>query len=377
LGRHARVLAGKQVADVAGAEEAAPAAVDKTMAPGATIAPGSDSQKVVQSILNLTRHRSLTGEEMGDLERVLGPATPGGQSVLRDPKLVRYHTARLRHLCKLIFRDRAPRCPANGLMLLLPLRGAGGRTGTTQSALDTGVICRADLTAACEAFHLQIPTIALLCDLEKLDGCREFLIRFTPEERQLQGRIGQRVPLVPRFVTTGPAAGRAERMGKLLDSLSARVCGPKILEWVYHKKGFQVEGPAGDPDLHGAEKHNGRLFQFFDGVHSHKDGLAVVLKEALVGGDEAAKESAPLPLLFGGLYLAWTGMRPQEHGFYGAVLDRMFDEQDRVRWTDDVLSEEDWYARQTGRVYLLLTLFLAGYAALAAYLVYLFTKAQK
>src|SRR5262249_52780679 len=158
-------------------------------------------------------------------------------------------------------------------------------------------------------------------------GHREFLSRFTAEDRQ-QRRIGQRVPLMPRFLGNGQGGNRAERMRRLLESLCVRVCGVRMLDWLYHKKGFQVEEAGGNPDLRTVERHNARLFQFFDGVHSRKDGLAVVLKEALVGDSEAEKSSTPLPILFGGLYVAWTGYRPQEQGFYAGVLERMFDDQD-------------------------------------------------
>jgi hypothetical protein len=381
-GRHSRVLAGKQFEDETGMRTpAAGGAIDRTMAPEMTMAPGGvgDSKNVVQSILSQTRHRSLTGEELGDLERVLGPAAPGGQSVLRDPQLVRYHTARMRHLCRLIVRSRAPRCPANGLLLLLPLRGAGvvgENSKPTQAALDTGVLCRGDLAAVCEVFRLHVPTVALLCDLEKVEGQREFLSRFTAEDRQ-QRRIGQRVPLMPRFLTGNAEGGRAERMRRLLESLSARVCGVRMQDWLYHKKGFQVEAPGGDPDLPSVERHNGRLFQFFDGVHSHREGLAVILKEALVGSDESSKDPTLLPILFGGLYVAWTGYRPQEQGFYASVLERMFDDQDHVSWTGDVVAEEDRWARMAQRVYLCLTMLAFGYAAAIAFWIFKFKFGSK
>jgi hypothetical protein len=351
LGRHSRLVSGKEVAE--GLESADDPVfgtlrgnIEMTITPGvlaglAAGAPGREvnARKLVNTLVNVTS-RSLTGEEMNVMEDVLRPSVPAGRSVLRSPELVGYHTSRLRYLCHLIVRDRAPRCPANGILLLLPLASTGGTT-RNQLALDTGVVCRADLATVCDVFQLHVPTFVLLCDLQKVSGFKEFLSDFTAEERR-QNRIGQRVPLIPRFPGDNEGAGRVERVRKMLNSLATRVCGPVVLTWVY--KRFNVEAATGQPDLAAVERHNGRLFQFFDSVHGHKDGLAVVLKEALTGADDPeGGRPTELPIRFGGLYLGWTGSSDAQQAFYAAVLERLYDEQKHVSWTQEVLEREEYY----------------------------------
>ncbi|MGH9678210.1 MAG: type VI secretion protein IcmF/TssM N-terminal domain-containing protein, partial [Candidatus Acidiferrum sp.] len=283
----------------------------------------------------------LSMAELGQMEQlrpIFGPpeAAVPGQSVLKNREYVVTYGARLRHLCRLIERDRAPRCPANGILLLLPLKGIGEPNmplERNQAALDTGVICHADLTAICEVFRLHIPMIGLLCDLDRIAGSEEFLSRFSTGERA-QSRIGQRAPLVPRFQAARPGAADNDRRRNMLDSLAAWVSGPMIMRWVY--RSFKVESnvPPG-LELATVEKHNGKLFQFFVDIDSRKQGLALTLKETLIGPAEAARPL--LPLLFGGLYMGWTG---RHSAFYSAVLERLLDEEDNVRWSDEVFAEE-------------------------------------
>jgi hypothetical protein len=382
LGRHSRIVSGKEIPE--GLEPAdgpefgtLRGNVEMTITPGvlaglAAGAPGREvnARKLVNTLVNVTS-RSLTGEEMNVMEAALRPSVPAGRSVLRSPELVGYHTSRLRFLCRLIVRDRAPRCPANGILLLLPLGSAGGTTDD-QLALDTGVVCRADLATVCDVFQLHVPTFALLCDLQKVSGFKEFLGDFSAEERR-QNRIGQRVPLIPRFPGDNEGAGRVERFRKMLNSLATRVCGPVVLTWVY--KRFDVEAATGQPDLAAVERHNGRLFQFFDSVHGHKDGLAVVLKEALVGVDDPdGGKGSELPVRFGGLYLGWTGSSDGQQAFYAAVLERLYDEQKHVSWTREVLDREEYYRRLTVRVNYALAVVAAAYGAVIGMLFLYFTQ---
>ena len=100
-------------------------------------------------------------------------------------------TARLRHLGRLIARDRRPYCGVNGILLLVPMAA----TDDEADAHEAGVCCREDLATAREALQVQCPVFALVCGLEQVPGFDAFIAHFSPE--QLRRRVGQRFPLVP------------------------------------------------------------------------------------------------------------------------------------------------------------------------------------
>src|SRR5262249_46803739 len=111
--------------------------------------------------------------------------------LLKYTEEVKRLTARLKHLCRLIVRDRHPYCPVNGILLLLPF----GATDRKEDADQIGAICQQDLAALRQALQVHCPVIALVCDLEIAAGFREFIERFPAEQRQR--RVGQRFPLAP------------------------------------------------------------------------------------------------------------------------------------------------------------------------------------
>ena len=104
---------------------------------------------------------------------------------------VERQTARLRHLGRLIARDRRPFCGVNGILLLIPMAA----TDDESDAHETGVCCQEDLATAREAMQVQCPVFALVCGLEQVPGFDAFISHFSPE--QLRRRVGQRFPLVP------------------------------------------------------------------------------------------------------------------------------------------------------------------------------------
>jgi len=87
------------------------------------------------------------------------PVEPGTRprrrrpALLKDAAEVERLTARLKHLCRLIARDRRPHCPLNGILLVVPFAA----TAADEDANQTGAICRADLAAAREVLQVHCP----------------------------------------------------------------------------------------------------------------------------------------------------------------------------------------------------------------------------
>src|SRR5262249_50666233 len=140
-------------------------------------------------------------------------------SLLKSPEQIALYTARLKHLCGLIVRDRRPYCPINGLLVLIPLAAADSEESATQ----TSVLCQQDLATLRQVLQLHSPTFAVVCDLEKAPGFPEFLQQF-PEEQRKQ-RLGQRFPLMPDLDPKDlPAA---------LEEVVRSVCHNTFTNWVY------------------------------------------------------------------------------------------------------------------------------------------------
>jgi hypothetical protein len=355
LGRHAVWLLGEAVGDgpafapVAGSEVNP---LDPTLAPGRT---GSKVDEIAAIIARGAReHRELTVEERNRV-RMLERQDRNRPAVVRTASEVELQGARFEHLCRLMLRDRAPYCPINGLLLLLPFAGAD----SDQDAIDAGAACRHDLAVARRVLQVNCPTLALLCDLENAPGFAEFVERFPPKQRAQ--RVGQRCPLVPALEARD-ARGLAEAEEKMLESLAEWICGSVTPGFVY--KYFRLE--AGEPQtFHGASRAEGsaepsasrtalsrapggradvvrgnaQLFRFMHQLRDRQRRLGRLLANGVVLPDEE-------PVLFGGCYLAGTGADPtRQQAFVAGVFHRLAGEENNVSWTHQARAEEDSYWR--------------------------------
>ena len=77
----------------------------------------------------------------------------------------------LRHLCRLIKRDRLGFCPINGVLVLLPVSTADPKSGPEEIA----AACRSDLTEAFGVMRLRCPVLVMVTDLERLEVSRNWL----------------------------------------------------------------------------------------------------------------------------------------------------------------------------------------------------------
>src|SRR5262249_46590964 len=115
--------------------------------------------------------RLPTAREKKRMRQLSGIPRP---SLLKSQAETELHLARLRHLGRLIVRDRRPYIPVNGILLIVPLAA----TDTEEDAGQTALIIQQDLTIIRKTFQVHCPMIAMLSDLETLPGFREFFDRF-------------------------------------------------------------------------------------------------------------------------------------------------------------------------------------------------------
>jgi hypothetical protein len=283
-------------------------------------------------------------EESADPFRTMGMGAGGGETLrvedfletfkkaqaqLRSearPKRVadpESHLARLRHLCRLIIRDRQGFCPINGVLLVLPIRAADSRADLDEIA----DACRRDLTTTFDVMRMRCPVLAMICGLEELTGFTDLVERLSGE--QVRKRMGQRFPLVPELTSS--------EIPEKVESAVESVAGSLFPSMVHAM--FQVESPGGE-DPEEVLRTNSQLFRFLNEISDKGERLGRLVKECLptLRGE---------PLMFGGCYFAATGPdSASQHAFASGVLARMIrEDQDNVTWTEELLREDAAAAR--------------------------------
>jgi hypothetical protein len=351
LGRHAAILAG----EVEGSTPGSPFAVDGGFDPNKTLIPQGHALDV-QAVLARAREQGrdpqhLTEEENQEIKTILAAAAAeeaqrhgkSRQSILKNAAEVEQLTARLRHLCRLIVRDRRPYCPVNGIMVIAP----AAATDTDDDANQTGTLVQKDLNAARDVLQVYCPILMLVGDLEMVPGFAEFIQRFP--EAQRQRRVGQRFPYLPDLE---PA-----ELEKKLDDVGLWIGHALVPSWVYRL--FRVERPGSDT-LQNAVQGNVQLYRFLSQMRGRQKRLSRILARGL-GGDGSA------PPMFGGCYIGGTGRNPKDQAFVEGVFQRLLQDQSFVAWTQAAMAAEKNFYHWTRIGYVSLAVFV-GLLLTAIYL---------
>jgi hypothetical protein len=281
-----------------------------------------------------------------DEEGAPGRAPVARPSLLKDHDEVERCLARLRHLCRLVTRDRRPYCPVNGILVLLPLEALTD----DETASETASVCQHDLNAARQQTQMICPVFVMVCDLEAAPGFGEFLSRFPGEQRF--GRLGQRFPLVSEL--------KGETLTRQVTAAAYWICRgllPTHIHKLFHvESGGDAENPTGKLDQAAAVKGNRDLYQLLVHVRKAARNLGRVLTRGVASGPAE-------PVLFGGCYLSGTGANAQ--GFVAGVFRRLKQCEDVVSWTPEAFAEEEHARRWTQYGYVALAVFV-GVIAVAA-----------
>jgi type VI secretion system protein ImpL len=323
----------------------------------------------VQSILARAhaegrRPDQLTDEERAQICELVGEGTGSNSSersgvrtvrpnLMRDHEEVERCVARLRHLCKLIARDRRPFCPINGMLALVSLMALTDDEVAGQAA----TVYQYDLTAVHQELQLVCPVFAVVCDVESSPGFAEFLSRFPGEQRF--GRLGHRFPLFSEL--------DAERIPANIETMAHWICRSVVPAHVY--KLFQTENfvpqsraeeddeepqRSSAIDQMAVVRGNSQLYQFLVHVRRVSRNLARVLKGGVIGDPNKT-------LLFGGCYLSGTGNDPKNgQGFVAGVFRRLKQCEDSVAWTPQAFAEETEAQRWAQWGYIALGCVVAG-----------------
>lgn len=235
--------------------------------------------------------------------------------------------ARLRHVCKLIARDRYPTCPTNGILVLLPFAG----TDTEADAMDTANACGGDLKTARTALGLHCPVLALICDMEAAPGFAQFVAEFDPPKRMK--RMGQGFPLVPVIPTSVDGRDRSadSLLREKLRSQAVWIGRGFLRRWVYEK--CKLEKSA-DSTAAEAMQTNKWLILLLTEMQNRQGHLGKILEHGFSGyADEQW-------LLYGGCYFAGTGDKREHRAFVHDLLTKLLETSAFVYWTQEVRDED-------------------------------------
>jgi hypothetical protein len=314
-----------------------------------TIGAGHNKMKQVQNVARLldeARRKGRGPAQMTAEERqVLGLLERTDK-----PEEAERRTARLRHLCRLIVRDRRPECPANGILVLVP----GAALRTDEDADKTADDCRHDLLAAWRAFQMHCPLVALVCDLEKAPGFPEFLEGYLAHCKSEEERRKERKRRLGKRFGWGVDLDPKTRNAVLEEDV--RWIGRGMFPIQVYQNLLRLEKSEHE-DVAEVVRRNSQLFRFMGAMREGQRRLSRVVVQGLAGKPDG-------PALLGGCYLAATGRdAAREQAFVPGVFQRLLDAQAYVSWTDDALAEDAAYHRWTQYGYIALPVFAVGVVA--------------
>jgi hypothetical protein len=338
LGKQASIYAAQAAAEAArgapapAANLGSQAALSSGDSISAPVAPGQESVSLSTTDLGASisapvavEEKPADSAEAAQAARPVSAPRPMARTPLvKDTDEVERLTDRLRHLCWLILKRRRPYCPVNGVLLMIPYAA----TATDTDANQTGILAQRDLETVREVLQINCPVLALVTDMERAPGFRDFIDRFPKGHRQR--RLGQQFPYVAHLNATDRT--------KLVESGVDWICAELFPSLIYRlMRPDRVRNDRGPSPLKG----NVRLFNLLGQIRDRRKRLSRILSLSL---DRADNE----PIYFGGCYFAGTGRNAQkEQAFIAAVFHRMLEGQNYVSWTSSGLSEEHDYQRWT------------------------------
>ncbi len=320
---------------------------ERTLKPGE----GGDGQSLeIQAIFARAPGgdpRRLPAPERRELRRMERQASPM-RPLSRQAEQLDIQTARLRHFCRLLVRDRKPYCAVNGMLVLVPFAGLD----SPQDAADVADACKRDMEAARSALGVHCPVFVTICDMESAPGFTDFIAGFPVEERRR--RIGQRTALMPQL------KGGPDAVAAMFRSLAEWICQGFLRTSIVQK--FRLEGTP-TPTLEEALQSNARLFELLCDMQQKRAHLTRILEEGF------STYAPPERLLFGGCYLAATGPSDpaNQQAFLAGVFGRLQEKVAVVYWTDEVKEREARLNALIATGWVVLAVLGVGAAALIAW----------
>ena len=229
-------------------------------------------------------------------------AAPKSSATRQPPPLSKRELSecgrRLRFLCRLVSRSRAPFCPVNGALLWVPFSwSARGKEPIHQ-------VVAADVQTLHNDLQMLFPAVWVFSGLDQFPGFQEF-----------QKRAAQ---VDPRF---GPhaRAGSHFPMGHPIDSHSAAWVVGRGLDWFR-----QWVYSAFANDL--AASSNRTLYRLLCDLEMHRQKSADLVRNSLGGVNSEAN------VRLSGCYFSGYDPAARRHVFVRDVVTKLIGDQDSVAW---------------------------------------------
>jgi type VI protein secretion system component VasK len=215
-------------------------------------------------------------------------------------------------------------------MILAPLAA----TDSDVDANNLAAVVERDLGVLQETLAVSCPVVTLVCDLERVPGCQEFIERLPEEQRQR--RLGLTFPHV--------AAADLGSLPTMISDGLRWLCQDLAPSLVYRTI------PAPRPDAAGDLAGNTRRYQFLSQVRQREPRVGRIVARGINPGGS--------PWQLRGCYLAATGADAvREQAFVAGVFPSLVQLQNAVAWTPAALREDRFFRHAT----------YAGYAAVAMF----------
>ncbi|MFK7768216.1 MAG: type VI secretion protein IcmF/TssM N-terminal domain-containing protein [Mariniblastus sp.] len=236
--------------------------------------------------------------------------------LLQDQQEIAVTTLRLKHLCRVISESRRPCCPINGVVVLIPYAGAENN----DIANHTGMLIERDLEAISDSAMVDAPRLAVICDIQQIDGCNELLSRFPEEQRHR--RLGIDFPYVP-LCDQG-------KMKEMISSGLAWLCQKMVPPLVNRLFCSEVSGEV----VESVNESNRRLYHFASEVRDKQKTFERIIRRAFLGNSQ--KEE-----LLRGCYFSASGRDAvSTQGFTAGIFSQIHEMQNDASWTDEAMQRE-------------------------------------
>jgi hypothetical protein len=213
---------------------------------------------------------------------------------------------RLHHFCQLLYRARAPLCPVNGVLALIPLEVLQARP---REAEELQRALRNDLAMLQSELHVRCPVTAMVVGMEKERGFRE-IIRRVGRQRSADQRFGRKfdVHVIP---TPDQLTNLCVHIGGVFE------------DWIHTL--FREAGALSRPG-------NTRLYSLLCKIRVN---MLNSLRELLINafGHDEKKQDLEEPIAFSGCYFSATGEADDQQAFVRGVFDKLTEEQEQIEWT--------------------------------------------
>jgi hypothetical protein len=213
---------------------------------------------------------------------------------------------RLHYFCQLLRRARAPLCPLNGLLTLIPFEVLQARP---REAEELQRAVRNDLAMLQSQLHVRCPVTAMVVGMQSERGFRE-IVRRVGRERAAGQRFGRKFDV--RIVATS----------EQLTNLCVHI-GGVFEDWIHTL--FREAGALSRPG-------NTRLYSLLCKIRVN---MLNSLRELLLNafGYEEKQRDLEEPVAFSGCYFAATGESEDQQAFVKGVFDKLTEEQEQIEWT--------------------------------------------